>query len=174
MNITIVIVLILYAVWFGCTVIYQFPNRIGRILGYADRFAVLPAWTFFAPNPSQNDFHLIVRDRDRDGSLSEFREVQSCKVARRWFTVVWYPSRRYVKCLHDLVGELATAAREYEISELVLTTSYLTLANFVSGLPREPSAEVRQFAIVLSHGYQANQSPSLIFASDFHTLPIDR
>jgi hypothetical protein len=170
MTLVPVLVLALYVAWVVLTIAFQFPNPVSHFLARHDIFALFPIWTFFAPNPSRNDFHLLIRDRLADGAITPFQEVRQCVLDREWFTPFWFPNRRYTKSLQDAMSELARCSSMFKPQELIFTTCYLTLANFVAGLGAAPDVQARQFAIVMTHGYKSEEEPMLTFASSFHTL----
>ncbi|MGC4004444.1 MAG: hypothetical protein QM811_15530 [Pirellulales bacterium] len=105
-----------------------------------------------------------------DGTVTPFEEVRQCVLDRRWSTPIWFPNRRYTKSLQDAMSELAKCSASFKSTELIFTTCYLTIANFVSGIGRDEDSQARQFAIVMTHGYESDDEPVLTFASSFHTL----
>jgi hypothetical protein len=162
---------VLYGVWIVATIIFQFPGPLTRYLAKLDLFAVLPVWTFFAPNPSTTDYHLVIRDRTCRGECTRFSEVAACQRRRRFIDSIWYPSRRFTKVLHDVVTDLVRLAPLVTAAEVKLTSPYLTLANYVCALPATADVQARQFAIILTEGFVSPQGPVLLFTSEFHRLP---
>src|SRR3954470_12564692 len=96
--------------WFVVAVLNQFRFRWFDRVRRRDRLYLLPAWTFFAPNPGRSDYHLVYRDRRRDGSLTDWREVP-LGAPRRPYSCVWNPRKRARKALSDIVGIVVSAIR---------------------------------------------------------------
>jgi hypothetical protein len=165
------IVALIFAGWFIVSVLNQFRfgwfNRIRR----ADRFSLLPAWTFFAPNPGQSDYHLVYRDRRADGSLTGWREVP-ITVPRKPYSFIWNPWKRSRKVLSDMVGTVISASRANPQlgDEIMLSIPYLVLLNVVCHFDTSPDATHRQFLLVETFGFRPTALPQIILRSDFHAL----
>jgi hypothetical protein len=160
----------LFGVWFLLTILLQFPNAVGRTCAIHDVFAIVPSWTFFAPNPALVDYHIVYRCRLTTGNCTAFREVRSCKRHRGQIDGAWHPNRRYIKAIHDLISELVALSRELTDSEIKLSTPYLTLVNFIAASSVEQQAQACQFAIIVGYGFADSEEPSLFFLSDFHSV----
>jgi hypothetical protein len=162
------IVAAVFAFWgLACVLIYL--PRVAPILRYWDRLYLLPEWRFFAPMPGQGDFHLLYRDWFKGGQTTEWTEVTPMR-PRPWWSAIWNPRKRANKALLDIVTELARESRSVEDKRLAMTTSYLSLLNFVSSLERSVSPEFVQFLLMHTHGGPDQRKPEMIFTSSCHRL----
>src|SRR5579863_3705743 len=73
-----VAVTVFLACWFLATILCQFRDtKLSTFIrGRLDLFAMIPLWTFFAPKPGKRDYHLLYRDRDEPGTLTEWQEME--------------------------------------------------------------------------------------------------
>lgn len=62
--------------WLAASILNQFRFSWFQRFRQYDSFSLLPIWSFFAPNPGQSDYHLVFRDRQHDGSHSEWSEIE--------------------------------------------------------------------------------------------------
>jgi hypothetical protein len=165
--------------WLIVSIVGQFHSkRINRIRRY-DYFNLIPLWTFFAPNPGQSDYHLLYRDKLRDGSLTDWAEIPLTH-RREVKAFVWNPMKRETKVLADIVNSVATLVdyhREQNTpvktigDAVMLSTPYLILMNIVLHRAKNTfQSEQRQFALAETHGFDSNGKPDLILCSPFHTL----
>lgn len=168
-DILSVVVVACLALWLAISVLAQVRGSLVRRLKRHDYCALIPAWSFFAPNPGMSDYHLYFRDRLASGALSFWRELpieREPSVLR----AVWNPQKRDAKAFVDYVGELRSLARDYPLRNLQLTLAYQAVCNRVCAEPTSFAAESRQFAIVESHGYYDAEAPALTVLSNFHRL----
>jgi hypothetical protein len=160
----------LFAFWLLVTILFQINawGWIGWLKGH-DYFAMIPAWTFFAPNPGTTDVHLLYRDKLSDGAVMGWREVPYHTSALR---VVWNPHKRLQKGLSDLGNELQRYAADHlEQPELILTSSgFIALLNFVTRQPHALSTAFTQFAIARSYGFDSQERADVMFLSAFHRI----
>jgi hypothetical protein len=165
-----------FATWFLVSTIYQIkPLKwawVGRIKS-RDYFAMIPSWSFFAPNPGTNDLHLLYRDQFGDGEVTPWRQVRIPTGPARF---VWNPSKRLQKGITDMSYTIqGYAARQPKPAELVLIhPAFLALLSFVTAQPHSPSAETTQFAIARSYGRHVDLDADLMFLSNFHRLRSDQ
>jgi hypothetical protein len=172
-TVVAILATVLFSVWVIATLAAHWSDSWAVAIGRFDPFALVPTWKFFAPNPGTTDYHLVFRDRLASGELTPFREVPALNPARDLFAWAWYPRRRLCKAVTDAVVNLLRDAERAEPGEpglYKLTVAYLTLANYVSGLPASAEAQSRQFLILASFGYEEALGPILVFTSDFHAL----
>jgi hypothetical protein len=165
-----VIASVVAAVWFGATAIAQFRSGVGRRIKAHDPFALVPMWTFFAPNPGTRDLRLLCRDRLIDGTLAPWHEVLAPGTGVR--RAVWNPWKRQRKALFD-AGQLVSqiAAQNGDDPLVLLSFPFVMLLAAVSALPSSPLSVARQFVIVDTAGSDDGpQEPRLIFASHWHDL----
>lgn len=146
-------------------------NRVGWIqwLKRYDYFAMIPVWTFFAPNPGTTDIHLLYRDKLTSGDVMRWREVPFFTSPLR---AIWNPYKRLQKGLSDLGNELQDyAANHLEHPELILThIGFIALLNFVSRQPHAPSTAFTQFVIARSYGRHSQTQAEVMFLSTFHRI----
>ncbi len=157
--------------WLSVSILNQFQPAWLRVIAGRDVFALLPYWTFFAPNPGQSDYHLVYRDRFTDGTLGDWQEIEITERRTLW-SFVWNPEKRRRKILSDVVTMLGNHARDGQAvgNEIMLTLPYLLLLNVISQLPRLPEVSHRQFVVVETFGFTPTDTTRVILRSDFHTL----
>lgn len=151
------------------TLLYQY-HPIGRIVGRFDVFRILPKWTFFAPNPSVRDCHLVIRDRIPGGRTTPWSEV-SVGVERTTVDFIWHPSKRSHKVFSDAVQSIKLLRREgWSNRSLETSLPYLMILHFCSRQERiTDRTEARQFAIIETSGREERRI-WVAFISDFHQL----
>ena len=170
MPTTTLVIAGLFGLWLLVTVVTQFRGRVSDRLRRHDVFSLLPRWTFFAPNPGVLDYHLLVRDRHHDGSLSAFREID-LRGERSLLGALWNPEKRNQKMLSDVVGTLPGLRQELSEKGMKTTLPYIAILSHVCNVERSPLAEARQFAIVATGGTCEIASPRMLFQSEFHRWP---
>jgi hypothetical protein len=159
--------------WFVASAIAQFPfaSRGARWflipwLKRLDRPGLIPAWTFFAPNPGMSDHHLLYRDRLITGSVGVWKELPLHQ-NRCVIDVIWNPSKRLSKALTDLVMSVVTRPSEFDHAQLKLMVPYLAVLNHVSAASASPLVAARQFMILQT---DTDGSDTLLLMSEFHHL----
>lgn len=157
------------AIWFACSVINQLPGRRLGPLKRWDLVAMIPAWSFFAPNPGTTDHWLLYRDRFFDGTLGQWRTVDTGDTEGA-LRCLWNPGKRKNKAFVDAASELSSLLGDYEPQNLQLSLAYLLMLTVVSREERSPFSEARQFAIAETYGYHTSLDPVVRFRSEFHTL----
>jgi hypothetical protein len=164
---------IFFLIWFVLTVLNQFHR--GRIIHPVKRLdvvGIIPIWTFFAPNPGRNDYHLLFRDMTIDESTSVWRTIEIR--GRRPFRCVWHPSRRIHKAVNDVLSQLThTNSNEAQGRTLdkgrLIGVPYIILANFILNQPHDFRSIARQFTIArTAGGTDGLTNPTAIFLSAFH------
>ncbi len=157
--------------WFLASVVHQFdPPRWSRISRH-DRYALLPRWRFFAPNPGRDDRHLVVRDEVVPGVAGRWRPVALDESKRSW-RWLWQPSRYGSKALSDLVSGLLGTLRALGSTDFApgaeqLSGSYLGLLRWSLIEPAAEGAK-RQFAVVASNGHGESRSLRIVYLSGWH------
>lgn len=159
---------LLFGSWAVVSCVAQFSSRRILPLRQADWFALIPQWTFFAPNPGTSDYHLMFRDRLKDGGYSQFKEIHLA-FPRKLTDTLWNPGKRNQKILSDLVQALAQMVDEIELSQMVFTIPYILLLNYVSNVEHFHNALATQFIIVESPKLNS-KTPAIIYISAFHRL----
>jgi hypothetical protein len=165
-----VIASVVAAVWFGATAISQFRNPVGRWIKAHDAFALVPMWTFFAPNPGTRDLRLLWRDRLVDGTLAPWHEVLPPDTGLG--RALWHPWKRQRKAVFD-AGQLVSliAAQNGNDPLLLVTFPFVMLLAAVCALPASPLSRARQFVILDTTGRDDGpQEPRLLLASHWHDL----
>ena len=163
------------ATWLVGSIVNQFRFAWFQRIAERDSFALLPLWTFFAPNPGQSDYHVVYRDRHADGSMTDWREIDITE-PRRWYSFLWNPEKRSKKVLSDIVASLVdTIGTQPDLGNaIMLTLPYLLLLNVISQLDTTPDVTHRQFVIVETFGFNPTDKPRVILRSDFHALTSGR
>jgi hypothetical protein len=157
----------LFALWLLVTAVCQLQGRIPDALRRLDVFSLIPRWTFFAPNPGVLDYHLLVRDRHVDGSLSAFREVR-LGARRSLLGALWNPDKRNQKMLSDAVHSLPILRQELSEKGMKTTLPYIAILNRVCAGQPPPLTVARQFAIVATGGSSPITEPHVLFLSELH------
>ena len=175
LDIANILIALFFLGWFVLSVLNQFGFAWFDKITRHDHFALLPLWTFFAPNPGQSDYHLIYRDRNTDGSVTEWRELEMTET-RKPFGFVWNPEKRGKKVLSDVVYSIAGSIPGANESDhvIMLSIPYLILLNVVSHVDAEDHATYRQFVLVETFGFNPTSEPRVVLRSDFHLIPTER
>ena len=158
----------LFALWWGVSAVAQFPKPRNYIQS-RDVLNLAPNWSFFAPTPGQGDYHLLYRDRDANGRITDWREVSNPD-GRPWWSFLWNPEKRPRKALFDVAQSCTLIARATDAELLPGTFPYLVLLNHVSSLYRPNPARDTQFLIMYSHGTQSKKEPEVVMISNLHAL----
>jgi len=162
-------------IWLALTVSCQFEtHRITQFIRAFDVLNLIPLWTFFAPNPGKQDYHLLYRDKEQGDTVGDWIEVDLHE-ERHLLSCFWNPDKRDKKVLSDVVQDLITmlqaGAGQTDKTFLVLTLPYLTILKAVCTRERNrPQAACRQFMLAGSHGFNSGKDPDFILLSLFHPL----
>ena len=137
------------------TVLCQRPRwKWLKSLKYRDVAAVIPAWTFFAPNPGKNDTRLLWRELRCDGSISVWHEV--VPPSGGLLRAVWNPGKREAKAISDAGPMVLRMLTQNPKNQLTLVSlPYLVLLNRISSAPRTPLSVARQFLVLQTTGVDA-------------------
>lgn len=141
-----------------------------RWLKRHDTFALIPIWTFFAPNPGTSDTRILWRERLFDGTISPWHEIAPPTGGLR--RAFWNPDKRVRKAITDVGPGLARRARKQPDSKLVLVSvPFLMVLQYISALPGSPLAESRQFTVVQTSGADDEDGePRILLVSNWHAL----
>lgn len=165
------------AAWFAATVLSQHPRReFDRIAAFDKTHLTIPNWRFFAPEPAQHDYHVLVRTETADGQQTPWTEVST--IAPRSLThLVWFPGRRREKALFDICHELI-AIMGRPGSNLTRTPAYRMLRNYVAlavTTNAQQSAPPKGFQFVIARhtGHDPDHQPDFLFVSPYiqHNQP---
>lgn len=175
----VVALAIVFGVWFALSIAGQFQTPSTDAIRRFDVFQLLPIWTFFAPNPGNSDYHVIMRDRLPDYALTAWRDAMPIppQTAITW---LWNPGKRRQKVLIDAVSSVAemcapngdrALSPETLRRALLISSPYLVLLNMVLNcVTHAPDATASQFAVVERRGFGVEVQPTLLFRSPFHGL----
>ena len=161
----------LLALWFALSVANQFHRGrwIMRIRKY-DIFGVIPIWTFFAPRPRIDDYHVLYRDKTPDGAVGPWREL-AIPPNQPALRGIWNPGKREAKVVSDFCNILMRTPKAIRTTNrLFIHLPYLWLAASVAQAPSSPLSSSRQFLIARTDGYRGKAPPRILFWSEFHSL----
>jgi len=136
-----------------------------------DACALIPAWTFFAPNPGTRDARLLWRQRYTDGRLSPWRETTGPQVTP--WKGLWNPTKRVRKGVTDATSSVLRRAVNFPHSQLtVISVPYLLIVNHICALPGAEMANARQFMIAYTDRSNAGREgePRVQFVSHWHLI----
>lgn len=173
MHVYQVILYLFFAVWFLATAITQFKEKkLAQKIKSLDYFGMIPLWTFFAPNPGVNDYHLLFREEDGEKRHSEWKEIE-INENRKISTCIWNPSKRGKKVLSDVIQNIIPLIGKYKDKPqtIIFSLPYMLILGAVM---REQclldSSGSKQFVLTATNGYGSNADPSLILLSEFHPI----
>jgi len=156
MSFAAIVVITVYVVWLAATIVNQFHSWCPKWLKAVNVFALIPIWTFFAPNPGMTDYYLLYRDRLPDGSLDNWKKIE-LKASDNGFRVaLWNPTKRKHKALTDLVSTLTQVVKRQGSEGLVVSVPYILILNFITSRPHSLGTDGTQF-MVLEHGGFSNE-----------------
>lgn len=141
-----------------------------RALKYRDVAALLPAWTFFAPNPGTTDTRLLWRETRIDGTVSVWHEILPPRGGL--LRAVWNPHKRESKIITDagpMVLRMLAANPQNRMT--VISLPYLLLLQRVSVESVTSMSVARQFIVVQTKGTDADdESFRPLVLSRWHAL----
>jgi hypothetical protein len=156
------------------TALTQFRSKspfISRMKSH-DIFALIPIWTFFAPNPGTYDQRIMWRDILVDGTYGPWREINPPQWNLR--RAIWNPKKRQRKAIGDAANILIRKLRKKPNRRLLpVSIPYIMIMHQVAGYPRSPFAAGRQFLIARTTGEDPagrTSKPLVIFTSSRHGL----
>lgn len=163
----------LFLIWLIATVICQFDEwKLTMTIRGMDSMNLIPLWTFFAPNPGKQDYHLLYRDKGQGDAVSDWVEVD-LQEERHLFSFIWNPDKRDKKVLSDVVQDLIMLIRSEQGTKnyLIVTLPYLAILKAVCiRKPASADTAYRQFMLAGSHGFNSDMAPEFILLSMFHPL----
>lgn len=169
-----IIVAGLFSCWFAISVASQFSDNVSAMFPRMSMFALVPAWTFFAPKPGVHDLHLLYRDRAANGAEGPVACVPTLS-GRRWFHALWNPRKYDNKIVSDCSDSLLEQLRLLEKGGrdprmIMLSTPYLMLLNIAMRMPPSSDAVARQFIVARNSHCAPRAERGILFVSDFHRL----
>lgn len=183
---TTVVVLLLGA-WVVLTVLNQFERgrRWIQPLLRLDVLALIPSWTFFAPEPGRTDTHIVYRDIYDTGVAGCWRIL--VLRSRPGLLGLSHGERRVAKGVVDLQAELldasglpqpgtpaASASSEAPLQpaskRVMFSNAYLAILNLVSREEHDRFAVGTQFGLAISDRPDLELQARLVFISAIHSL----
>lgn len=159
--------------WLVASVVNQFSTDWFRRVARWDVLGLLPRWTFFAPNPADEDVHVIYRDlADAERQVWGSGRVLSKAPAPAWRRWLWNPGRYERKAIIDLANGLRSSRQAVadQPRALCLTTPYVALLDWVSQQPAESATTHRQFILATSTGFPPEQQLRVEYVSEVHRI----
>ena len=173
MEIYTYIVCGIFALWLIGTIIVQFKETgLSERIKSVDFLSLLPLWTFFAPNPGVNDYHLLYRDENESGDRSIWEEIE-INENRKLLTCIWNPNKRGKKILCDVIQNIVPMTRELQDRPriMMVTLPYMLILNAIMKEPKLfHDTSKKQFLLAASDGYEKNDEPKLVLISEFHPV----
>jgi hypothetical protein len=158
-------------IWLILTILVQFPCfKWVKWLRDRDYFALLPNWSFFAPNPGTSDLQILYRDKLSDGQLTPWQAVAFREGSL--LHAIWNPEKRLHKAITNVCLSLLQLASDKHKSKLLFASvPYILIVMYIKALPHDGSSNSRQFLIAQTYGYcTVSQEPKILFISQFHKL----
>jgi hypothetical protein len=167
-----IVVIALFSIWFVISVASQLSDRVNQIFPWMSMFALIPAWTFFAPTPGVHDLHMLYRDRLADGMESALSYVPTIP-RRRLFHGLWNPDKYDNKIISDCFDSLLDQLRIINENDrdprlILLSTPYLMLLNIAMNMPSSSDAVARRFIIAQDAQFAPKVEREILFISEFH------
>jgi hypothetical protein len=128
----------------------------------------IPIWSFFAPIPNMNDFHLLYRGLKKNGDLQEWQPAITLKEKRPFYTCLWNKEKRFQKAILDFTLDLLQVSQQFkDKTQICSSIPYLQILNFVDSLTHCKNVEKIQF-VILSNSRLKDFD--MEFLSEFHPL----
>jgi len=166
MTLTSNIVVIFFIGWAFISIVCQFKKEKFDVLRAYDFCGLIPTWTFFAPNPVSSDRFLYYRDYVSDKS-TEWKKANK-EESFACIDLLWNPSRREEKAITDAMFQLLRMSDSFDKDRLHLTTSYLTILNFITTRTHEPNTVAIQFLFATK---RFDEFTKPLFVSSIHAIP---
>jgi hypothetical protein len=160
----------IFGIWLMLSILAQFDAfKWARWLQERDYFALIPDWSFFAPDPVGGDFQILYRDKLFDGQFTPWKEValRNASLMR----AIWNPEKRRRKAMINAgTSLLQIAARTPKSKVLFVSLPYLLTLTYVTTMPRRNFSDYRQFLIAHTFGYHTSKEAEILFLSPLHKL----
>lgn len=160
-----------FAVWGTLTVLRNLDQSPALLHKFTRFGLAVPNYRFFGPNPGTHDLELLIRHRNRDGSLTEWNQVVVGE-ERNLIHTVWAPFRRPEKVITDAVRDIyRTGSNVLSNNFLPETVGYKLLLNVARHqIPHDSTATDVQFAVCQLAAYEPLLTPQITYVSAFHDL----
>ena len=144
--------------WLLLTALAQFPGRAPRRIRVMDYLGIIPAWTFFAPNPGISDPVLIGRDKIAPDDWTPWQIVW--REENRRFRLLWRPDKRVSKLIADCGSQLPKSKPSPGVA---YSFPYLAVGLIAeSSMRHDFRAIAWQFAVVDIAAWHAHPDPSVL------------
>jgi hypothetical protein len=163
-------IIIMLGIWLLLSIMAQFRDvKIIKWINDRDPFALLPAWTFFAPNPGVTDYQLFYRDKLYDGQFTTWKKVRHRD--RSIFHSIVNPDKRAQKAIADCCISILQMVKENRNNRLIQKSfPYLMIMSCIMYMPKDSESEYRQFSIVRTFGFISSKKPINEFTSSLHNF----
>jgi len=162
--------IVVFFVWFLLTIAFQKNNKLSRLTARFDRFALVPKWSFFSPDPGASNYHFVYRSRDDKTVASPWLELDLSP--RAFLFPIWNPRKRYREGMIELFQLLALFSLNNSAERLQFTAPYIILLD-VARKRLEGSLSPQafyQFALVETRGPSGASMPRVRFYSLTHPV----
>src|SRR3954466_8083099 len=161
-------IIIVLGIWLFLSILAQFRDiKVIKWIKDSDPFALLPAWTFFAPIPGVADYKLLYRDKLLDGKYTKWIKIPY-RDHSIWHSIL-NPDKRRQKAIADCcISLLQISIKNPKDKSILLSFPYLFILNYIMSMPKNPLCEYRQFSIIRTFGYLSDKQPDLLFTSCLH------
>lgn len=171
MSFAAIVVITIYVIWGGATIVNQFHSRCPKWLHALNIFGLIPIWTFFAPNPGMTDYYLLYRDRLPDGSLDNWKKIELKGSANSFRLALWNPTKRKNKALSDLVTSLIDFVKHQGSEAVFVSVPYILILNFITSRPHSLGTDGTQFMVLEHSGFSEEPERSRVLVmSGIHRL----
>jgi len=164
----------IFIAWFALSAANQIPGPWTSILRPFGVFGLLPDYTFFAPDPIDLDYHLVIRDFFENGEAGSWREIaieRDGPLPLLWSTVK-RDRQAMLTAVSGLGGIQQFVAPIVDDPEALLQISlpYLFLLHRAVSETRSPGAQARQFMVVETQGFTKPRRMELSILSNPHNF----
>lgn len=161
-----------FATWLVLTVLCQTRSRFSSTVRHWDLVALVPLWTFFSPNPLQQNVNLFYRTISDNGDTSGWKPIlprETMGLRRLGFN----PHRRARKALIDLVIQFVQEKDDYASTDAMkISIPYIAMLLEAVTAAQEPNARSVQFCVLATRDDLPIDSldDALILLSDGHPV----
>lgn len=169
-----IIILSILVLWLVLSILYQFP-KIKILFIELNRHHLLPTWTYFAPSPINNDYHILYRNRIKNVT-SKWKEI-SIISKNKSLSAIFNPKKRQKKMLITIYGRIVGESQKLakknnnlvEVKELSHKLPFKLAMSLTLNAENNLNNETQQqFMIVKKQGYGINSKAELVFVSNFY------